>query len=233
MSDRLLLFIGCVGLVTGVSSTAFAQYATQAPAAAPSGEAPVMAPAPAVEVVQDPAYFHEGFYLRAALGGGGMVDDFGGALGFVDASARGGSTGFELMIGYSIADGIAVGGGFLAEWMVEPAVENDGVPVDDDVGIGILTVIGPFIDWYPNPAGGFHVQGMLGGARITIEDQAGERSDHQPIGGAGAVGVGYEWWIGEEIGLGVLGRLTGGTLVDEGITHRVAAGTVMLTFTYN
>ncbi len=215
-----------------------------AAAAAAEGPPPPAEPAgPPIVVVEHPgmpveppapdAHWHEGFYLQLALGFGGMVDDFGGPFGWIDATASGGSGALQLLVGGSLGPGILLGGGVVVEQVVEPSVKVEGVPVEDDVGVGTFVLVGPFIDWYPSADGGFHVQGMAGGARLQIEDSSGERQDHQPLGGGVSLGAGYDWWIGDEWSLGVLGRISGGTLGDEGVTHRVGAVSVLATVTYN
>ena len=94
-------------------------------------------------------------------------------------------------------------------------------------------MFGPFVDWYLDPTAGFHLQGLIGGSRITIRDETGEVSDHQPVGGALLLGAGYEWFLGDELSLGVLGRLTFATASDDGFAHTVTAGSALVSVTYH
>jgi hypothetical protein len=77
------------------------------------------------------------------------------------------------------------------------------------------------------------LQAALCGARITMKDDRGNVSNQQPVGGAIVLGIGYEWWVGDEWGLGVLGRLTGATLNDDTFTHHVSGISLLATLTYN
>lgn len=227
-------------LVPLLSFLAVAAVATTASAEVPPPQKP-----PPVIVVEQPGQpvpvepvtpdtrWHEGFVLRVGLGFGGMVDDFGGPFGWLDATASGGSGAAELLIGGSFAPGWLVGGAVIGEQVVDPSVEVQGVPVDDDVGVGTFVLVGPAILFYPHPDGGFSLQGAVGFARLDIADTSGERKEHQPLGGGASVAAGYEWWIGDEWSFGGQVRLSGGTLRDDGITHRVGAFSVLATITYN
>jgi hypothetical protein len=61
-------------------------------------------------------------------------------------------------------------------------------------------------DWYPDPKGGFHIQGGLGPASLSF-DPTEDRGDDDAVtldGIGGSVGVGYEGWIGRQWSLGGL-----------------------------
>jgi hypothetical protein len=186
-----------------------------------------------VYVIEEPPARRTGFYFRAALGGGGLVDDFSGPFGWGASSAFGPSAAGELMFGGAIVPGLNVGGGVAVDWVVRPRIESNGVEVDEDVLVGLLGVIGPFVDWYPSANGGFHLQALLGAARITITDESHVRSDHEPLGAALLLGVGYDWWLGDEWALGVMARLTSAALVDQDVRHIVGALSIMGTLTFN
>lgn len=187
-----------------------------------------------VEPEPPTAEWHEGFYFRGAIGLGAFVDDFEADFGWVDATARGGSLALEIMVGGSLADGVVLGGGLVIEHVVDPAIEVENVPVDDaGVGVGTFGLIGPFLDWYPSPAGGFHLQALLGAARIDISDDSGARSEHTPVGAGLAIGAGYDFWIADEWSVGALLRISGATLTDDDVMHRVGTISLLGTVTYN
>ncbi len=175
---------------------------------------------------------HDGFYLRAGLGGGGLVDAIDGPF-WPDVSVSGGSVAFELAVGGTIAPGLVLGGMFAADWVQNPTIEVAGFSAEADTTVGVLGMLGPFIDWYTDPRAGFHLQACIAAARITISDDSGDRSDHQPLGGAILLGVGYDWFVGGEVALGGLLRVTGASLADDGITHNVGAISLLFTFTYH
>jgi hypothetical protein len=70
-------------------------------------------------------------------------------------------------------------------------------------GIGIL-VIGPFIDIFPNPTGGFHLGGELGLAGVGLKGNDSTLSG----GGGGAIWAGYGGWASSQWSIGGLVRLT-------------------------
>jgi hypothetical protein len=60
------------------------------------------------------------------------------------------------------------------------------------VSVGVLTLFGPMIAWFPDAHGGFHLGGAMGGARVTMKNSQDERLDNQPVGYGGVFFVGYD-----------------------------------------
>jgi hypothetical protein len=84
-------------------------------------------------------------------------------------------------------------------------------PAELDPGLRSGSLIGPFFDHYFDPAGGLHIQAALGLAILTprvFGHSSTEQSEYVAIGGGLMLGAGYEWWVGDEWSLGVLGRTT-------------------------
>jgi hypothetical protein len=75
----------------------------------------------------------------------------------------------------------------------------------DDASIG-LGSIGPYLDFYPDPMGGFHVLGSLGYAQVSFDDGDGIVEEVTSSGFTLGGGVGYDAFVSNEWGLGVLGR---------------------------
>jgi hypothetical protein len=183
-------------------------------------------------------YFHDGFYLRAAIGGGRFRDDFKhevlGLFGLgLEGHAEGASVGGELSAGWAVKPGLIIGGGVFVEQVASPKVEIEGVDYSDTVSVGTLIMGGPIIEWYLNPEGGFHLGGGPVGARLEIKDESGDLSEHEPVGGGGVVGVGYEWWVAEQWALGVMGRFAAARLEDDDIVHVVTVASLMVNVTYH
>ncbi len=182
-------------------------------------------------------HMQDGFYLSFGLGGGYFHDDFKSdfILASVSGSADGASGAGELLAGGALKPGLILGGGVFFEQVTNPTIKIEGKTVNDDISVGTLVVVGPFIDWYLTPGEGFHLRGALGGARITLKDETGQQKDKEdePVGGAAVLAVGYNWWLADQWSFGVMGRITGGALRANGVSHDVGATSLILSVTYN
>ena len=195
----------------------------------------VYAPAPAPPPPPLGRPRHTGFYLRLAVGGGGFTDSFRlEALdtGY-DGTATGGTFASELGIGGAVVPGLILGGSLYGESMVNPTVTVQGFSQASGVSVGTLGMIGPFIEWYPNPNRGFHLGGALTAARITLSDSNGNITNNSIVGGGLVFDLGYEWALGEQWGLGVMGRLIGAGLSDGTVHHDVGGASVLASLTFN
>lgn len=195
---------------------------------------------------------HDGFYMRFGSGLAGFderlqsedSDVYGGEI---KSRTRGIGTVSELAIGGTISKGVVLGGGLytfdlLASTLRLEDGSVDAPPAELDTGLRNLVLLAPFVDIYPNPRRGFHVQGALGVAALTASvfgSSATDRSKYSAIGGGLMLGAGYEWWIADEWSLGVLGRamvtvLTGEDESDVRWIHIAATSpSFMFTLTYH
>lgn len=114
-----------------------------------------------------------------------------------------------LLIGGTPVDGLTIGGGVFYQIVIEPDVEVRagrrtlirGTAVES--GMDYL-ILGPFIDWYPNPSKGFHLGGMPGVSTVGLEDD-----EENPSSGFGiAAWVGYQWWVAREWSIGPMLRFS-------------------------
>jgi hypothetical protein len=162
---------------------------------------------------------HDGFYLQLTLGVGAVVhhslatfrDPGPPQQATYSESGGGPAVAGSLLMGGSLRPGLVLGGGVLGVTsFVSLAHERDGVPIDVEDGGGpffvSVGVIGPFIDYYPHPTRGFHVQGMAGYA--TYNGPHAGNSFDTPRGIGLMAGVGYDWWVGKEWSVGLLARCT-------------------------
>lgn len=214
----------------GVGGSVTIQIGTPgAPAAPPPAAPPVAAPPPAAPapVYAPPpppprqrraqvegAFVHDGFYLRLGLGVGGFSangtltpDMYGGSV-----KISGAGMGLDLLLGGSISPGLVLGGGLIFQQIVKPDVSLPGGVTASSSNNGNFGVIGPFLQWYPNPRSGFHLSGMVGLAALTAsnpetgESKAGDR-------GAGlALAGGYDFWVAPQWSIGLDARLFGGSV---------------------
>jgi hypothetical protein len=99
-------------------------------------------------------------------------------------------------------------------------------------------MLAAMIDVYPNAKGGFHLGGGIGFASFRVRaDQDPRSSDNGQNGFGIAPHVGYEWWVANYWGLGVLGRFvfarTGGDYADGKEKDTVTGGAILFSATYN
>lgn len=198
-----------LGLVTVVSVLGAAPAARAADAPA---ESKIDLTTPAAEPTGGRSFhMHDGFYLRAGFGFGSLgasYDDRSSSN--IDLSGSGFALGLDLMIGGSPSRGVALGGALLTSGAFSAAFDRGGVDAGDRrVG---LVVVGPFIDGYPNPRGGWHLGAALGVAALQIQDRAPTLTDTRGLGGAGWFG--YDWWVADEFSMGLSLRLAGALTRD-------------------
>jgi hypothetical protein len=181
---------------------------------------------------------HDGFYFRFALGPGYAADayttKFAGRS--QDGSIRGIGVASELMIGGTVAPGLALGGGLQSDAFPKPTVKVGDLSAEGS-GTLQLATLGPFVDYYLNPKGGFHIQGMLGLAVLSARDREGNSSKRNPSGSIASVGVGQDWFVSDAWSVGILGRLQVATTKysENGVeeTHTTVVPAVLASFTYH
>lgn len=142
-------------------------------------------------------HFHDGFYTRFGINygitGGGFAIGDGEAQRRIDYS--GSQLDLDLLIGGTPSDGIAVGGGLILGSLLQPDMEvgNQNTATSN---IPVL-LIGPFVDGFFQPNGGWHAGALLGIGAL------GETSETQGSGGlGGAVWLGYDRWVGADWSIG-------------------------------
>jgi hypothetical protein len=166
---------------------------------------------------------HDGFYMRFGSGLAGFderlsSEDSAIYGGEIKTRTRGIGTAAELAIGGTISKGVVLGGAFYTFDLLTSTLkfEEDSAagqvpPPELDTELRNLVLLAPFVDIYPNPRRGFHVQGALGLAVLTprvFGSSATEQSEYAAIGGGLMLGAGYEWFVADEWSLGILGRAT-------------------------
>jgi hypothetical protein len=191
---------------------------------------------------------HDGFYLRAASGFTGyseaLISDANADAGRdPEANISGIGTASELALGGTVSRGLVVGGGLYGANVLTytVTVERGESAPPELLRPSQLALLGPFVDWYTDPTRGFHLQGSLGLALgIGLEPERTQLHFRDPaVGGGLMLGFGYEWWIGAEWSLGVLGRLSIALLGEEDDSGRdfsrvaVASPAFLLGVTYH
>lgn len=156
--------------------------------------------------------------------------------GSVDAG--GGAVSLEVALGGALSPGIILAGSFSVLSVGNAKLTNDTRTYRPAHDMG-LTLLLAMLDVYPNPKMGFHFGGGLGFAstRARADEDAQASSDAQ-IGLGLAPHVGYEWWVSNYWGLGVLGRFvyarTKGDYATDGKEQDTSTGfAILFSATYN
>jgi hypothetical protein len=116
----------------------------------------------------------------------------------------------EVAFGGTPAPGIVLGGGFytIHAPAAHYAVGRGDFAIEETADYGSVGMIGPFLDAYPDPHGGFHIQAAP--CLTSVNPGKSDTIVTGDVSGAGfgaMVGLGYEGWVGEQWGIGVLARL--------------------------
>ena len=177
---------------------------------------------------------HDGFYLQAA-GGLGYLSSSAEVAG-TTVSYHGLSFPSHLLLGGTPGGGFVIGGGFLGDWVPAPSATIEGGGVSGTVELTDVTLtligLGPFIDFYPDPAKGLHFQALVGWGGLEASYQ-GNAGGSDPTGLVLSIGGGHEWWVSTQWSIGVMGRLVYAPLSLNDISYTTIAPALMATFTYH
>jgi hypothetical protein len=161
---------------------------------------------------------HDGFYLRTAGGLGRTSFAATGPSGRTDLH---GSTDGMLLVGGTPSPGLVIGGGVRE---ISASGRFQGGRYDGAVAQAFEWTLGPFVDWYPDPARGLHIGALVGGSATLVSSTTTQSS----VAFGATVFGGCDWWIGPQWSLGILAEASGATpssLVDNhqnGTGYRVA-----------
>ena len=187
------------------------------------------------------AHTHSGFFLRMS-GGVGYMSDSSQISGLGDGKvvARGGGLVLGLDIGGALNPGLIVAASFSFQSLPNPNISTDTrlMPTPRNPQLSMLALMG---DFYPDPKTGFHVGGALGLAGLSQRQDSSTNASNNDESGSGfgfLPHVGYEWWVGNYWGVGVMGRfLYARTKSDlkDGTTAKdsVVGSSISFTATYN
>ena len=166
---------------------------------------------------------HDGFYAAANLGVGYLKTSGDGN----PSDMKGVTTPLYLWIG-STYGAVAVGGGLTTEtaWYPTYTYERAGEGVIGGSGFSLFGAA-LFADIYPDRKGGFHVMPSLGwGFLFPLA------SSSFPKGLVLGVGVGYDFWVGPEVSMGVMAHLTFAPLRERSESYTTYAPALLYTVTY-
>jgi len=168
-------------------------------------------------------HVHDGFYLGIVTGVGAFAAWGDGPFGSASISGLGMRS--SLAVGGSPIPGLAVVVVADSAGLASPGTFNGGTQVvatsktvvngQTTTSTGPLTghstarmaLLGAGVDWYPEPAGGWHAGAAVGLGTLSVVDDAGNTMAGLSVG-ASLFG-GYQFWLGGSWSLGVSGFLTG------------------------
>ena len=166
----------------------------------PQGAPPPPPPPPAG------VHEHDGFYFRLGLGYAhlSLKGELTESTPKQEIDVTGGGANFSLWLGGTPAPGLVLGGAVIGHAFAEPKVELGGASGTAENTTVNVSVIGPFVQYYIDPKGGFYLQGLIGfvSAKTTYES-GGTTNESEDTTGAGfALGAGYDFWVGEQWSIG-------------------------------
>jgi hypothetical protein len=161
--------------------------------------------APAHVEAQEGVHEHDGFMLRLTLGVGYGESSESSTFGDVKLSGAAGS--FSIDIGGAVTDNLVLHGRFSDLVIVNPTVELDGMELGTAKDASLAFVLlGPGLTYYVMPAN-VYFSAVVGLADARVDNGSGTTgSTDAGIGFQGDVGV--EWWVSDNWGLGVAGRVS-------------------------
>jgi hypothetical protein len=174
---------------------------------------------------------HDGFYLNLSTGLGYLTTS--ASIPGQDVSFSGITVPSVLLLGGTPFKGFVIGGGIVTDYSISPKYKFNGQEVPTAGSVKqYLIGLGPFVEFYPNPAEGLHFHAMFGfgGLETSVNGNAG---GSDPTGFLVALGGGYDWWVGNEWSIGVLGRIAYAPMSLNSVSYTSVAPAVLATFTYH
>jgi len=170
-------------------------------------------------------YLHDGFYVRTSFGLSYLTADVNAGY-----TLRGTGLAMDLLLGGTPISGLVIGGGFSASGAAQARADfSDGSSLELTGKSGGLSSSGQpavsvislslFVDGFVDPTGGFHVGGAVGFWLLSVASSLPppprifEDDDFRGVGLS--VWVGYGGWVGKQLQLGGMLRLSAATMENE------------------
>ncbi|HET9451379.1 MAG TPA: outer membrane beta-barrel protein [Aggregicoccus sp.] len=167
---------------------------------------------------------HDGFYLRLQAGPGGVRANNGDE----DLTLKGLGGGLNVEIGGALARNFILYGKLFGASVPSPDLKLGGVTFEDveDVNLGVGAV-GVGATYYFMPVN-LYVSAAISAAQLSLET-ADERGETK-VGPGLHLGLGKEWWVGEQWGLGVGAELALARVEDKNVDSSWNTGTLLVLF---
>ncbi|WP_426756998.1 outer membrane beta-barrel protein [Myxococcus sp. Y35] len=174
-------------------------------------------------------HVHDGFYLRLQVGGGYLRAKA------TDVSpevvVKGGSGNFNAEIGFALINNFILHAKFYGASAPSPSVQVGDLTFegqDSDVSMNYAAV-GLGVTYYFMPAN-IYLSGALTYTQLSVSDGDETVAESEPGGGL-HLGVGKEWWVSKNWGLGIGAELALGRISNERSNDSWNVTTLSLVFT--
>ncbi|MDC0707175.1 hypothetical protein POL68_01715 [Stigmatella sp. ncwal1] len=172
-------------------------------------------------------YTHDGFFLRLQLGGGYTHAD----ATSTDLTLKGGAVGLNAEIGGALTRNLILYGKLFGTSVPGPDFEVGKLTVRggaDSVSLNFAAV-GVGATYYLMPSN-FYVSGALSFTQLSISDDEGTLAETD-LGGGLHLGLGKEWWVSDNWGLGLGAELALGRIRSQETEDDWNAANFMIFFT--
>ncbi|QSQ20341.1 outer membrane beta-barrel protein [Pyxidicoccus parkwayensis] len=179
----------------------------------------------------DGSHEHDGFYLRLQLGGGYTRAEVVGD----DLAIKGGGAGVNAEIGAALTRNFILYGKLFGTSAPNPDIEVGDLTIEgnnDDVSQN-YGALGVGVTYYIMPAN-VYLSGAVSFAQLSVKDD-GETVAETDLGGGLHLGIGKEWWVSDNWGLGIGAELALGRVPEKNDSAKwnVVNGMVFLSATFN
>ncbi|AEI62740.1 outer membrane beta-barrel protein [Corallococcus macrosporus] len=178
-------------------------------------------------------HVHDGFYLRLQVGGGYLRAS---AADFTpEVAVKGASGNINAEIGFALVNNLILYGKFYGAASPNPSIQVGDLSVDNanEEWSQNLGAVGLGVTYYFMPAN-IYLSGAISYTQLSISEQ-GETIAETDLGGGLHLGIGKEWWVSKNWGLGIGAELALGRIRDDSNNDswNVTNVAIVLSATYN
>jgi len=169
-------------------------------------------------------HLHDGFFMRFLVGPSSSTQKYDGTSN--DMEVKGVSASFNFQVGSTIADNLVAYGEIGGFTITNPDIEISGKTYDTEDTKASSFGFGGGLTYYFMPINIF-ITGSLQAAKVNIEYKKGNTTykGETDIGIGAFAGVGKEWWISDDWGLGAAVFFSYSNVPDKGSSNITIAST--------
>jgi len=178
-------------------------------------------------------HVHDGFYLRLQVGGGYLRAKAADVS--PDLVVKGGSGNINAEVGFALVNNFILFAKFYGASAPNPSLQLGDLTIEgqnEDVSQN-YGAVGLGLTYYFMPAN-IYLSGAITYTQLSISEN-GEKVAESDVGGGLHLGVGKEWWVSKNWGLGIGAELALGRILNES-THdnwNVTHLSLVFSATYN